>query len=64
MNLSLEFSQCPHPFLMMKTWPGLTPGPPQPGIASLKVHAYTVMYILCAYTDTYTIHVEVNVELF
>lgn len=36
-NQSLGFSPCPHPSLMMKTWPGLTPGPPPPGIASLKV---------------------------
>lgn len=33
-NRSQGFSQCPHHFLMTKTWPGLTPGPPQPGIAS------------------------------
>lgn len=45
-NLSLEFSQCPRHFLMMKTWPGLTPGPPQPGIASLKVRTLSCSYCL------------------
>lgn len=52
-NPSLESSRCPHHFLTMKTWPGLIPGPQQPGIASLKVHTYTVISVT---------HVEVNTE--
>lgn len=53
-NQSLEFSRCPHHFLMMKTWPGLTHGPPQPGIASLKVRTYAVIYIVFHQSHTLT----------
>lgn len=44
-NRSLGFFQCPPRFLMMKTWPGLTRGPQQPGTASWKVCTF-VTFVL------------------
>lgn len=52
-NQRVEFSQCPPHFLMMKTWPGLTPGPPQPGIASLKVPSLTLAHVECIHQRTH-----------
>lgn len=45
MNLNLEFSQCPPLSLMMKIWPGLTPGPQPLGIVFSKVSILTKLSI-------------------